>query len=132
MKVIAFGMEAYVPNRNTPHNYINNCVCYFGTHDNSPIQGWIDTVEKKDLDYTKNYFHIESDDDFNCAIIRGAMASVANLVVFQMQDYLNLGEESRVNCPGTLGNWKWRLLKGQYDEKLAEKIAEITKVFGRK
>jgi 4-alpha-glucanotransferase len=132
MKVIAFGMEAYVPNRNTPHNYINNCVCYFGTHDNSPIQGWIDTVEKKDLEYTRKYFHIESDEDFNYAIIRGAMASVSNLVVFQMQDYLNLGEESRVNCPGTLGNWKWRLLKGQYDEKLAEKIAEITKVFGRK
>ncbi|MBO4218011.1 MAG: 4-alpha-glucanotransferase [Erysipelotrichaceae bacterium] len=132
MKVIAFGMEAYVPNRNTPHNFIPNCVCYFGTHDNSPIQGWIPSVTKKDLEYTKKYFHITDDKDFNYAIIRGAMASVSNLVVFQMQDYLNLGEEARINCPGTLGNWKWRLVRGQYNKTLARKIAEMTEVFGRK
>ena len=132
MKVIAFGMEAYVPNRNTPHNYIRNCVCYFGTHDNSPIQGWKATTVRKDLNYTRAYFGIEDDREFNYKIIAGAMASVSNLVIFQMQDYLNLGEEARINCPGTLGNWKWRMLKKQYNHTLAKRIAEMTKIYGRK
>jgi 4-alpha-glucanotransferase len=38
------------------------------------------------------------------------MKSVANTVLFPMQDVLGLGSEARMNTPGTLGgNWTWRL-----------------------
>jgi 4-alpha-glucanotransferase len=38
------------------------------------------------------------------------MKSVADTVLFPMQDVLGLGSEARMNTPGTLGgNWTWRL-----------------------
>ena len=60
------------------------------------------------------------------------MSSVADLFVVQMQDYLGLGAEARMNTPGTLGgNWQWRLQKGQIDEALIERIAETARIYGR-
>jgi 4-alpha-glucanotransferase len=131
MRVIDFGMEADVANRNTPHNYIENSVCYFGTHDNEPIQSWVKKNDRQTLNYVREYFNITDNKRFNEMIIRGAFATVSKLVVIQMQDYLNLGEESRTNTPGTLGNWTWRLLKGQYNNALARKIAKITEIYAR-
>jgi len=60
------------------------------------------------------------------------MSSVADLFLVQMQDYLALDTESRMNTPGTLGgNWQWRLTKGQIDAALTEKIAETARIYGR-
>ena len=52
----------------------------------------------------------------------------ANLFVAQLQDYLRLGAEARMNEPGTLKpqNWRWRLVPGQLTDALAEKIARLT------
>ena len=46
----------------------------------------------------------------------------------QMQDYLGLGGEARMNEPGTLKaeNWRWRMLPGQADTQLAQKILCLT------
>ena len=50
----------------------------------------------------------------------------------QMQDYLGLGSEARLNVPGVAeGNWRWRLLPGQATEELAEEIRAMTAVFSR-
>lgn len=60
------------------------------------------------------------------------MASTADLFITQMQDYLELGKEARTNVPGVAdGNWKWRMKKGAATDKLAEKIAHITEMYGR-
>ena len=49
-----------------------------------------------------------------------------------MQDYLGLGTEARTNLPSTLGtNWKWRMLQGEFTEELAERICDMTKLYGR-
>ena len=48
---------------------------------------------------------------------------VADTFVAQMQDYLGLGAEGRMNTPGTAsGNWQWRLKKGEATEELAERM----------
>ena len=37
-----------------------------------------------------------------------------------------------MNTPGTLGgNWQWRLLPGQITPELAEKLHEMTRIYGR-
>ena len=37
-----------------------------------------------------------------------------------------------MNTPGTLGgNWRWRMLPGQITEELTEKIAAMTRLYGR-
>ena len=65
-------------------------------------------------------------------IIRLALASVADLAVIPVQDYLGLGREARINEPSTLGdNWKWRLLPGELDKALCRKIRKMVHLYGR-
>ena len=66
------------------------------------------------------------------ALIRQALGSVADLAVIPMQDYLELGNEARINFPSTLGeNWKWRMLPGQCTPGLAAHIRKLSGVYGR-
>ncbi len=66
-------------------------------------------------------------------VIRAGMASVAKLFVAQMQDWLELGAESRMNHPGTVDgkNWRWRLTEDQLTPELADRIGTMTKLYGR-
>ena len=66
-------------------------------------------------------------------VIRTAMASVSDLCVVPMQDFLGLGEEGRMNFPGTMSdaNWTWRAKPGYLTDALAQRIARLTKLYGR-
>ena len=58
--------------------------------------------------------------------------SVGDTAITQMQDYLELGNEARMNLPSTLGiNWMWRMEKDDIDPILASKIFQLTKLYGR-
>lgn len=134
MKVLEF---AFDPNEDDgayrPHTYTHNCVCYTGTHDNAPLMEWKATSPADVVRTAEEYLGISGDDDFVWGFVRGGMASVADLFVAQMQDYLELGAESRTNVPGTLGtNWRWRLLPHQITPALTERIARMTTLYGRK
>ena len=61
------------------------------------------------------------------------MASVSYLFVAQLQDYLGLGGESRMNRPGIMDgkNWLWRATRDQINDKLAKEIAHLTTLYGR-
>ena len=78
--------------------------------------------------YTRNYLGITPEDDLADAIMEAGMQSKAQLFIMQMQDYLRLGKESRMNEPGRLlpSNWRWRMLPGAANETLAKKIAGLT------
>jgi len=106
-----------------PHNYEQQLVAYTGGHDNDTMFGWwrsgvaqstrSQTDVKKEYADAQNYFGFsanEFDREVNWIFIREVMKSVANTVLFPMQDVLGLGSEARMNTPGTLGgNWTWRL-----------------------
>lgn len=78
--------------------------------------------------YARNYLGITPEDDLADAIMEAGMQSKAQLFIMQMQDYLRLGKESRMNEPGRLlpSNWRWRMLPGAANETLAKKIAGLT------
>lgn len=78
--------------------------------------------------YAREYLGITKEDDLAQAIIEAGAKSKAALFVAQMQDYLGLGGEARMNEPGTLKveNWRWRMLPGQADAQLAQKILCLT------
>ena len=64
--------------------------------------------------------------------VRMAMASVSDTAIIPLQDYLGLGSEARINIPSTLGgNWTWRMLPGELDEKTIGLISKMTKVYER-
>ena len=132
MKVLEFAFDSSRNSDYLPHKYDRNCVCYCGTHDNATLKEWLTEGDKEETDFAKEYFRIDDNSNFNYGIIFGGMASVADLFVAQMQDYLELGGESRTNIPGkAFGNWKWRMEKQACTDELAEKIAKITELYGR-
>ncbi len=132
MKVLEFAFDPRAKSSYLPHNYTDpNCVCYVGTHDNAPVMQWKDEATKEELNFAMEYCNCGTQ-DFNWGVIKLGMASRANLFVAQLQDYLGLGKEARINVPGVaLGNWTFRITKNQITKDLAEKIAYLTDMYGR-
>ena len=65
-------------------------------------------------------------------MIRGGMSSVASMFIAQMQDFLALGADARMNTPGTqFGNWRWRLKPNELTPELAAKLLDMAKTYGR-
>jgi len=135
MKILLFAFGSDFPaNPYLPHNFSPNCVAYTGTHDNNTVRGWWEkeaTSEEKKRVF--QYLGREIPlDELPLTMIRLLMMSVANLVIFPMQDILGLGEEARMNKPSTLlGNWEWRLLPDQVNPSLAKTLREMTEIYGR-
>lgn len=132
MRVLEFAFSSDEENNYLPHNFIENCICYTGTHDNSPLALWQQEAEAKEIASATKYLGLNSDEGFCKGIIRGGMSSVAKLFIAQMQDYLELGMGHRTNIPASpAGNWQWRLLPKEATPKLANEIAAITKRYNR-
>ena len=132
MKVLEFAFDSREPSDYLPHTYSPHCICYAGTHDNATLMEWRDEADPDDIAYAKKYLGLNDEEGFCRGIIRGGMSSVAELFVAQMQDYLELGAEARMNTPGVLGgNWQWRMKAGAATDKLAKEIAEMTVMYGR-
>jgi 4-alpha-glucanotransferase len=132
MKVLEFAFDSREPSDYLPHTYTSHCVCYVGTHDNETVMAWKDAAAPEDIEMAVKYLGLNEEEGFHWGVIRGGMSSVADLFVTQMQDFLALGAEARMNTPSTLGtNWQWRLTEGQITETLTSKIADMTRLYGR-
>ncbi|HEX3034110.1 MAG TPA: 4-alpha-glucanotransferase [Thermodesulfobacteriota bacterium] len=135
MKLLIFAFGDDFPNgAYLPHNYPKNCIAYTGTHDNNPIKGWF--RREANPDNKRRVFkyigHEVSEENVHWEFIRLAMSSIANTVIFPMQDILGLGEEAKMNLPATAnGNWQWRLKPEQITPSVVEKLREITEIYGR-
>lgn len=134
MKILQFAFDSREESDYLPHNYDHNCVVYTGTHDNDTVLGWYETLEEADRELCDKYLNLAKcqGKELRWEFIRAAFASVADLAVIPMQDYLGLGSEARINTPSTLGNnWKWRMKKGSFTKELAGQIKDMTGLYGR-
>ena len=133
MKVIEFAFDSREDSDYLPHLYPEDSVCYTGTHDNVTLKQWFDEASPEDIAYAKAYLGLNGEEGYVYGMIRGGMSSVSRIFVAQMQDYLELGKEARMNFPGTLSmaNWTWRAEEGFATEELAESIYKMTKLYGR-
>jgi 4-alpha-glucanotransferase len=135
MKVLLFAFgEGVGNNPYAPHNHVENCVVYTGTHDNDTVRGWF----KKEGDKaTRERLEAYLGSDVKEKIIAGqfirlAMMSVAKTAIMPVQDVLNLDNSARMNTPGTASsNWAWRLEPGLLDASVAQELAYLTELFGR-
>lgn len=131
MKVLEFAFTG-PDNAYLPHHYQPGCVCYTGTHDNDTAAGWYAHASEKERAFARTYLGVSDAKGAVGALLRCGQGSAAELFVAQMQDYLGLGSEARLNVPGVAeGNWRWRLLPGQLTTSLAEEIRALTEAFGR-
>ena len=135
MRVLLFAFSWDLPTGlYAPHNHVKNCVVYTGTHDNNTVRGWFEheaTPEDKErlFRYVGRRVSVE---EVHWEFIGLAMRSVANVVIFPMQDILGLGQEAQMNRPSTVdGNWGWRLFPEQLTEPLARRLRDMTEICGR-
>lgn len=132
IKVLEFAFSGDENNEHLPHHHTKNWVVYTGTHDNHTVRGWLENCNNKTLEYAKKYLALNEEEGYTFGMIRGAWSSVANLSIAQMQDFLNIGNEGRMNSPNTSqGNWQWRVKRDVLTDKLAEEIKDLTKTYGR-
>ena len=133
MKILEFAFDSREPSEYLPHTYVANTVCYTGTHDNMTMRQWFETADPAAVEYAKEYMTLSEEEGLVWGTIRTAFASVSDMCIIQMQDYLNLGGEARMNFPGQLSdcNWTWRAKGGFINDALANKIYAMTKLYGR-
>ena len=144
MKVIEFAFDGRdsstagvdpTENEYLPFHYNSNCVVYTGTHDNETLLGWLNSISPEELHRVKEYLGLPQRTgrrDLVEPLIRMAQASVADLAMIPLQDYLKLDNTARTNQPSTLGiNWMWRVDAGDLRASLAKSIRTLTRIYGR-
>ncbi len=137
MKVLEFAFDSRdsgSANDYLPHNYIENCVAYTGTHDNETIVGWFDSITKEEQELARNYLcdHYTPKKYLYKSFISLVMGSRAKTCIIPLQDYMGRDNRSRINRPSTVGtNWRWRLTKQDLSHELQQEILAITKRYGR-
>ena len=117
-----------------PYRYQRNCVVYTGTHDNETVRGWINSILPEELQQVKEYMDVRTDDPDEIVdkMVMTAHASVADLCIIPLQDYLRLDNRARINHPSTQGkNWKWRVREDAFSPELAARIRKLTRMYGR-
>lgn len=130
MKIMQFGFSG-PDNPFLPHNYVQNCVAYTGTHDNDTSRGWLETAPKLERSFALKYLG-SNKRDFVWKLIRSIWSSTAVFAIAPMQDILDLGTVARMNFPSKLGgNWDWRMVDGDLAMDLNEKLKELNYLFNR-
>ena len=131
MKILQFGFENPNENNFLPHNFVRNCVCYTGTHDNDTTLGWYQKCYEQSRDKLRRYYNTDGG-DVCWTLIRACFSSVADIAIVPMQDVLCLDSWARMNTPGVgVGNWAWRYTQDELTPQLEERLYETAKLFGR-
>lgn len=133
MKVLHFAFDSDRTNGFLPYNYDNrNCVAYTGTHDNDTTVGWFEKRSFDDRKKVVDYLGGICNEGIHWSLIRLALASVANMAIFPVQDLLGLGTNSKMNTPGTVeDNWSWRYGENDLTEDVAQHLQYLTYLYGR-
>lgn len=134
MRVFQFGFfGGDTPHK--PHNYINNCVAYSGTHDNNTLLGYLWETPTDQKNEVMRYCVCDENqwNENGCkAIIRTIMASNAGLAIFPVQDLLGYGNDTRLNVPGRAeGNWLYRITKEQLNLIDTNYYKKLNELYGR-
>ncbi len=136
MSVFQFGFKGAVDSPYLPHHADSTVVYYTGTHDVPPLAAWRQSLSREELQRVSEYLGKTSGDDpsaFHWNVIRAAWATSSPWVIAQLQDLLGTGPESRMNQPGLadLSNWSWRVSRGRLSDELADRCAQINRIYAR-
>ena len=137
----AFGTDPQAPDFK-PHNYPHHRVAYTGTHDNDTVVGWWNSAGasdstrtpedvEKEMEFARRYLNTDGD-DIHWVMIHTLMASVADTVLYPLQDVLGVGSEGRMNLPGTSsGNWHWRFRSATLLPAYAHRLRDMVRTYDR-
>lgn len=112
MRIVQFNFNPD-EEENSNYDHVENLILYTGTHDNQTIRGWYESQPARIKQRVRRDLK-----RFGCLNVPAARGLVeftfrqnCYMAILPLQDILELGDEARLNCPGTLGspNWEWRL-----------------------
>lgn len=137
MKVLQFILPGEPWDHIHPRDFEPNSVAYTGTHDNDTTLGWFRSYilpHHERLERLKQY---TACDEGNIAweFIDLAFRSGSILAIVPLQDVMSLGDEARMNTPGTSGdgtsNWRWKYSPGMLTTEIQQRLAHLTRESGR-
>lgn len=122
MAVLQFALGGDPTNPHLPQNHEEQQVVYTGTHDNDTTAGWWESLS----DEERAWSELDPNDPA-WSLIEVAWGSRAALAIAPLQDVLGLGNEARMNLPGTEeGNWQWRYDDDALTDASARRLRELT------
>ncbi len=131
MRVLQFAFDGDPENTHLLSRHEENGVVYTGTHDNATTCGWWADLDEDARAQVRRAVP-DGDDPAPWGLVGLLMTSVSRLAVVPAQDLLGLGDEARMNTPGTAtGNWRWRAAEGSFDAALAARTREVLAGAGR-
>lgn len=131
MKLLQFAFWGDADHEFLPHNLPVNCVAYTGTHDNDTSKSWFAQAPAHERLFCSSLLGYHTREIAH-EMIRAVWASVAQVAVAPMQDFLQLGGWARMNLPAsTQGNWLWRMKPGALTAELSAWIREINITYHR-
>lgn len=131
MRILQFAFGDDVSNHFLPHHYVPNCIAYTGTHDNDTTLGWWNTLPEHERNFVRDYLHTDGQ-AIHHDMMRSLANSIANTVIFPLQDVLGLSGEHRMNYPGQAdGNWAWRFEASQLTLENSLFLNVVTSESGR-
>lgn len=127
MRVLQFAFGEGESNHFLPHHYIPNTIAYTGTHDNDTSVGWWNSLSAHQKSFAQQYLNCDGQ-NIQWDMIRAISNSIANTVIYPLQDILGLPNTCRMNCPGLAeGNWEWRFTWGQIQSEQTDAMLMISK-----
>ena len=134
MRVFQFGFLDDGNSIHMPHNYIKNSVAYSGTHDNNTIFGFLWESDEATRRRALDYCGFSGGDWGNASplFLRAIFASVSDLAIIPVQDFLMYGSDTRINTPGVAkGNWSYRVTKEQLMNANRDFFRSLNRIYKR-
>lgn len=135
MKVLQFGFLGEKNSPHMPHNYIENCVAYTGTHDNNTLLGYVWELNEEQRNNLLEYVGYTDKNWDKCydSVLRSIYQSHAETVIFPIQDLLGYGSDTRLNVPGRPEkNWEFRVTGEQIKGIDWNKFKKWNSLYGRR
>ncbi|MGQ9865996.1 MAG: 4-alpha-glucanotransferase [Pseudanabaenaceae cyanobacterium] len=136
MLVLLFAFGGDRQNPYLPHNHRRRAVVYTGTHDNDTAVGWWLRASRAEREFLIEYLGLTDQrphaENIHWRLIQQAMASVAEMAIFPLQDVLGLDNSARMNRPGfATNNWTWRYRSHEELQAVSDRLRWLTELYGR-
>lgn len=134
MRIFQFGFLDDSDSIHMPHNYVRNSVAYSGTHDNNTLFGCLWESDEDTRRRMLDYCGFTGGDWGGAAplLLRSIFASVSDLAIIPVQDFLMYGSDTRLNTPGVAsGNWSYRVTKEQLLNADRDFFRSLNKIYKR-
>lgn len=112
MRIVQFNFNPD-EEENSIYDHVEHLVLYTGTHDNQTMRGWYKdqpaNIKKRVRKNLKRYKCLEG--PISWKFVEFTYKQNSYMSIIPMQDIIDLGDEGRINTPGTLGspNWEWKM-----------------------